>query len=273
MIGSATGSFRAGFRSGGEGSSDPWNPGIDLTPAFWIDASDTNSYTLDYNNVDVLNDKAGNFVMSRDGTPQRAFNALNMMPAFYFSGSEAFVSKTTGPFASGGNHWSIGIFRWDQVNNSKDSAWSFDGTRTYALSAGAPNRWDGEIDYDGDQNINGLAKNEFTVQVGQGVFVMVGVVFDWYSRQIYGRINGTLRTGVDGYNQPVDDTTDVRIFRNRGSHRPRGYLAEMFHVADRPGSGGKGNIDDLLKAEGYLAHKWGMAGSLPSSHPYKISPP
>ena len=25
--------------------------------------------------------------------------------------------------------------------------------------------------------------------------------------------------------------------------------------------------------EGYLAHKWGLEGSLPISHPYKSSPP
>ena len=27
------------------------------------------------------------------------------------------------------------------------------------------------------------------------------------------------------------------------------------------------------KAEGYLAHKWGLEGNLVSSHPYKSTPP
>jgi hypothetical protein len=30
---------------------------------------------------------------------------------------------------------------------------------------------------------------------------------------------------------------------------------------------------NYLKIEGYLAHKWGLSGSLPSGHPYKISAP
>jgi len=30
---------------------------------------------------------------------------------------------------------------------------------------------------------------------------------------------------------------------------------------------------DRQKLEGYLAHKWGMAGALPSGHPYKSAPP
>ena len=276
MIGSATGSFRAGFRSSGQGSSGPWNPGIDLTPAFWIDASDTNSYTVGGgNNLSTITDKTGNFDLYRDGTPQRAFNALNSMPAFYFSGSESIMSSNTGQLASNGNHWAVGVFRWDQVNNSKDSAWSYNGSRTYALSAGAANTWTGEIDYDGDQTISlpQYAKNSFNTPINASTFAIVSIVFDKYSDQIYGRINGRTRTVAHPYVQSMDTTSDVRVFRNRGNHRTRGYLAELFHVADRPGSGDKGNIDDLEKAEGYLAHKWGLAGSLPSQHPYSISPP
>ena len=33
------------------------------------------------------------------------------------------------------------------------------------------------------------------------------------------------------------------------------------------------NIDDVIKAEGYLAHKWGLESSLPSDHVYKNSAP
>ena len=49
-------------------------------------------------------------------------------------------------------------------------------------------------------------------------------------------------------------------------------MAEYFHVAGVPGSGGT-NIDDVEKAEGYLAHKWGLESNLPVSHPYKSSAP
>jgi hypothetical protein len=49
-------------------------------------------------------------------------------------------------------------------------------------------------------------------------------------------------------------------------------MAEYFHVAGVPGSGGT-NIDDVIKAEGYLAHKWGLTSSLPSDHTYKNSAP
>ena len=38
--------------------------------------------------------------------------------------------------------------------------------------------------------------------------------------------------------------------------------------ADIPGTSGT-DLTHLIKAEGYLAHKWGLESSLPSDHPYK----
>jgi hypothetical protein len=51
-----------------------------------------------------------------------------------------------------------------------------------------------------------------------------------------------------------------------------GRMAEFFTVADVPGTGGT-DITDFEKAEGYLAHKWGLTSSLPVSHPYKSVAP
>ena len=49
-------------------------------------------------------------------------------------------------------------------------------------------------------------------------------------------------------------------------------MGEFFTVAGLPGNGGT-DIYSIEKAEGYLAHKWGLESSLPSSHPYKTSAP
>ena len=51
-----------------------------------------------------------------------------------------------------------------------------------------------------------------------------------------------------------------------------GKLAEFFAVADIPGTSGT-DLTDLIKAEGYLAHKWGLTASLPSGHAYKNNAP
>ena len=44
LLSTATGSFFAGRRANAFGRL--WDPSLDLTPAFWIDASDTSSYTV-----------------------------------------------------------------------------------------------------------------------------------------------------------------------------------------------------------------------------------
>lgn len=68
------------------------------------------------------------------------------------------------------------------------------------------------------------------------------------------------------------NATDVRMMRNRGGVHLDVRMAEYFHVAGAPGTGGT-DITDVQKAEGYLAHKWGLTANLPVSHPYKSSAP
>jgi len=65
---------------------------------------------------------------------------------------------------------------------------------------------------------------------------------------------------------------ELRLMRNRSSQSLDGKLSEFFAVAGIPGTSGT-DLTHLIKAEGYLAHKWGLAGSLPSSHAYKNSAP
>jgi len=98
-------------------------------------------------------------------------------------------------------------------------------------------------------------------------------VFNKTGGRIIGRLNGTTRTGVDSYDSSMNtNATDVRMMRNRANVKLDGRMAEYFHVAGAPGTGGT-DITDVEKAEGYIAHKWGLASSLPSSHPYKSVAP
>ena len=67
LIGTVTGSYTAGRRA--SAFYRDWSPSNNLTPAFWIDASDTSSYTLSGSNVTAVTDKAGNATISVGGTP------------------------------------------------------------------------------------------------------------------------------------------------------------------------------------------------------------
>ena len=48
---------------------------------------------------------------------------------------------------------------------------------------------------------------------------------------------------------------------------PDGFVAEMITTTS------KLPIMERQKIEGYLAHKWGLNGKLPSNHPYKLGHP
>jgi hypothetical protein len=54
---------------------------------------------------------------------------------------------------------------------------------------------------------------------------------------------------------------------NRGTNNyPEGQVAEIICFSGI-------STEDKEKAEGYLAHKWNLTGSLPDSHPYKYIRP
>jgi len=245
------------------------------TPDAWFDASDTSSYTLSGSNLTSVTDKAGNFNMSVDGTPTRVTNGLNNKNVWDFGGSESLISSNSGPYSSGGNHWAIGVYQWHTTSSTKNSFWSADGNRTYAVSCSNDNNvWEGEIDYDGSNSIvNGVAKNNFTQNINQSQWTIVSIVFNKSGNQIFGRLNGILKTSTDSYSNSMDGTcTDLRMMRNRSGVKLDGRMAEYFHIAGTPGTGGT-NIDEVIKAEGYLAHKWGLTTILPSNHPYKNTQP
>lgn len=58
-----------------------------------------------------------------------------------------------------------------------------------------------------------------------------------------------------------------RIGQNGSGQPYGGYIAEIVSYSTALSD------SDREKLEGYLAHKWGLAGNLPGGHPYKASPP
>jgi len=274
FISAFTHSFRAGRRASTFRSAAPWDPSTDITPALWYDASDTSSYTLSSSTLNTVTDKAGNFVTSIDGSPTRISSGLNSLNVWDFDGSESLITGS-GPYASSGNHWAIGVFQYHATDSTKDSFFSADGSRTYAVSSSQSNNtWTGEIDYDGSNSIvTGVSRNTFTTSISINTWVIVSIVFNKTGNQIFGRINGTTATSTDAYNLSMDtNASDVRMMRNRAGVKLDGRMAEYFHVAGVPGTGGT-DISDVEKAEGYLAHKWGLTTGLPSSHAYKTKAP
>ena len=263
-------------------TADSWAPD-DVSVAAWIDASDTDSYTLSGATLTAVTDKAGTYTMVVGGDPTRVTAGLNGLNVFDFSGANEYLqSSTFSPQVSSGNHWAIGVFLADTTDSNQDSLWSYETNqspkRDYAVSSGASNNtWPGELDLDAlsSGRISTTIGNKQLWDSGMSMdnWHIVVVVFNKTGNQIAQRLDGAdIFTPVNDYDNSVSTNQQLRLMRNRSSQELDGRLAEFFSVNSIPGTGGT-DITDVEKAEGYLAHKWGLTGLLPSGHPYKSSPP
>jgi hypothetical protein len=284
FIGTVTGSFKAGRRANSFSAPPPaaWDPSTDITAAIWFDASDTGSYTLSGSNVTAVTDKAGNATVTITGTPNVS-TTLDSKNTFTFVPDEDFTTDEVAQ-ASSGNHWAIGVMQWNSINDTQDSFWSTENNsgsilnkRDYALSAGNASAFDGELDLDGlaTGRISSTIGNlqNFDSGIAQNTWVIIGAIFNKTGNQIAVRADGdNAFTPVNDYDNSLDTLMDLRIFRNRANERMGGRMAEFFTVADVPGTGST-DITDFQKAEGYLAHKWGLEANLPVGHPYKSVAP
>lgn len=75
-----------------------------------------------------------------------------------------------------------------------------------------------------------------------------------------GTIAGTPQTTRSG-------SSNLTYVGRRGSTYHNGWLCDVVVISNAVSD------SDREKLEGYMAHKWGLAGKLPGAHPYKSSPP
>jgi len=260
-----------------------WSPANDITTTAWIDASDSSNYSTSGATLTGVTDKSGTYTLTVGGTPTVG-NTQNGLNVFDFDGNNEYLQSTTySAQVSSGNHWAIGVFRFEGTDSTKDSIWSYETNgspkRDYAISSAASNNtWPGELDLDG------LSSNRISSTIGnsqtwnsksltQNQYHIVACWFNKSGNQIGVRVDGTNAfTPVNDYDNSLQTNQELRLMRNRASVELDGKLAEFFAVADIPGTSGT-DISTLEKAEGYLAHKWGLESSLPISHPYKTSAP
>ena len=75
--------------------------------------------------------KSGFFLFEVNGTPTVVSGGLNSLSVFDFSGnSENIMDNISGGYVThtdgSGNHWAIGVFLADFVDNKRDSFWSYE---------------------------------------------------------------------------------------------------------------------------------------------------
>ena len=284
LIGTATGSFTAGRRA--SAFSRDWSPSmLENDLRMWINPSDTTKTTFQSgtNHLTSITDSSSvGTTININNTPHQSTEDNKEIIVFDHASNE-YLSTGSFQIADSGNHWAAFAGTIATPNNSKDSIWSFDTTespaRDYAISASNQNAFDGELDLDGlstnriSSNAGNLIAFTSGTPIAENTNFMILCYFDKSHGEIGVRINGSNAfTPETDYDNSIKSTAGMNIFRNRGSQSYGGKLFEFMVSDGQPGIG-SGNKMYIEKAEGYLAHKWGLTSSLPVSHPYKNTAP
>lgn len=242
---------------GGGGSwvpSDTWGSSDLLA---WFDASDSGTITESGGGVLQINDKSGNgrhFVQATSSKrPVVTANHLNGRAVLTFDGSDDSLyinswGSVSQPFTRCMVVQLYGAYdNFDHLINSVNAS-----PNTADVFSG------GQL----QQEISGATINGVTVSNGD-TFVRVSE-FNGTSSAI--THNGTRTAGGSGGTAGFDGVRVVGL-DDGGSYKPPVRIAEFFILDVIPSQA------DREKIEGYLAHKWGLAGNLPGAHPYKSAAP
>ena len=265
-----------------------WNPSM-IQTALWLDAADASTVTTVSGAVSQWNDKSGN---ARHATQSNAGNrptyqsaAINSRNAIRFLAASAQTLQCAGTAGSFSFlHASQGlIFIVGSVGTTADpnALYGIAGNSGGFIASriGFNFVWDDRSTVASSNRLgasafNGNNVNVFTHGVqdvllpqSAGIF---GVATDatnaTLSQRITLLINGS---SYQGNTSSATANSNNALFDwqigdyQTGSAFFQGDVAEMIIVS------GAVTTDTRQRIEGYLAHKWGLDGNLPSNHPYK----
>ena len=236
--------------------NEPFGPATLSSLSLWLDASDSASITHLSNAVSQWNDKSGNNNHATQATtakkPTFTADGLNGKPSITFDGSNDSFAVTSLNISQSYTFFIAA----KRVSGSSTKQYLFDGiTNNSNRSLVALNK-DGKI----QMWASSWANSNFNTPSDSFI---ISAVFNSSSSSL--SLNGTsvgaLNTGAYSL------SNGIRIGGNYvdSADYLKGSIAEFF-VLDETS-----DANTIAKAEGYLAHKWGLAGNLPSSHPYKQS--
>jgi hypothetical protein len=260
---------------------DKWYPTVyePTGTSLWLDSAAAN-LTLSGTNVTSWNDRSGNgnnFTQSAAwAQPIYSLDSVTGLRGVQFAanGIANGLKSSTSPFGATSS-WSVfAVHRYDfstsvaaeLVNNNICTAYDISGSDPAAFSVGTTDTATpstSELQFTADANVdtatveihkapvltsqvvNSLAYSEFVNGLADATYTLTEAMTSAAKLQI--GFTGTLTPVLGG--------------------AMRGYIYEIVVYNTTLSSG------DQRKVEGYLAWKWGIQGSLPTTHPYYLAPP
>jgi hypothetical protein len=234
-----------------------WTPQYSTAIEGWWDATDATTVTTSGSEVTAVTDKSGNGYTLEPLTnnttgPSYGTRTLNGLNVFDFQGGNYNVLENNS-------------FAWDQANNALGFA------AVYRLDN------DGITDQDflmsGTESSSRICIRSTTSGAWQllcsgGSLTTSSTLGTEPTTQIMvARFNaGTSSIRIDGSTEAFGSIGSVAFssLNISGNYLEQqgveGFIAEIIFFSD---------LTETQKIEGYLAHKWGLAGNLPAGHPYK----
>lgn len=243
-----------------------WTP-ADITTALWLDASDASTVTTVSGAVSQWNDKSGN---GRNATQSTAASR----PTYTTAGQNG-----------------LNVTTFDGVNDHLIHTFNA-SPAPHTVFAVARRTTGGSTDY---QTIMSAIQTSSTF--GANLSAKVSGSANWGSYvnawnatsysilstwRVLGIVSPTATSGSETYSTDGTTQTITYTARYAGDANDRRAIGGDPSFNDGWLSGAIGEIvvmtsaastDTRQRLEGYLAHKWGLAGSLPAGHPYKSAAP
>lgn len=268
-----------------------WTP-ASITTALWLDAADTTTVTESGGAVSEWRDKSGNarhFAQATAGNrPAYTAYALNNRPVIDFAADFLTSSSAASTWNFLHNSTGSSVFIAAKAGTASDpnALYGFIGTNANASSnIGCTLFYDDRISVPRNNATCALVSNgtagNFVVNHVQAntwtpnAYQIIGAVTDPNNattgqRSLFYVNGGSVLTSNTGSNSLTNsnatNTLDVGSCGG-GTFTLTGGIAEIVITS------GLISTPSRLLIEGYLAHKWGLSGNLPSDHPYKNTAP
>ena len=266
--------------AGAQHKKSLWSPSTESSLIAWWDASDVSTLTGDPK-VTQMTSKKGSFTLQNinSKSPDRiTINSLNALD-FVMSSNETLLTSALNYNISDGNIIIVGALVIEDNNHRADAIWSIkdenEPNNDIQLRAGNSSKFIGAYETDGlgssGNNLAGGFEQFFTSVPANGFLgnIIHSTIMDADNDDIYGRMNGLEKINITNeYLTNVEMSNSIFfIHSNRSANRELdGKFMELMIFNSN-------DTNLAIKAEGYLAHKWGLEGDLDSGHPYKNSGP
>ncbi|PXA04418.1 hypothetical protein DDZ13_07760 [Coraliomargarita sinensis] len=247
-----------------DGASGPWTP-TDITTTAWYDASDASTIIESAGLVSQWNDKSGNAnhmkqasASSQPVTGARSINGLNVMD---FDGADALQEDSNAFGATIDDAFVFMVVQRDRAQEEREDF--FELNPDWYLQTWV---WDNpDAMFRFYSNGTAVSLRNYVPNTS-GVTTLLGA-YDSTTEDIKQLwVNGV--NEAEGVSAGVTTTTSgVMIGAGGTTDDFDGAVAEFITI------GSTVSAETRQKIEGYLAHKWGFAASLPAGHPYKDAAP